>query len=94
VERHWEDQNLENLQNPLSIPKGEKPGLLRFILHHLIGRAKFLFLWYVTKKNGCMRTHDFTPHNITLAFRFASFLNLICKVFTSVGQILPFCDIC
>jgi hypothetical protein len=44
VERHWEDQNLENLQNPLSVPKGEKPGLLGFMLHHLIGRAKFLFL--------------------------------------------------
>ncbi len=44
MERHWEDQNLENLQNPLSVPKGEKPGLLGFMLHHLIGRAKFLFL--------------------------------------------------
>jgi hypothetical protein len=44
VERHCEDQNLENLQNSLSIPKGEKPGLLRFILHHLIGRENFLFL--------------------------------------------------
>jgi hypothetical protein len=43
VERHWEDQNLENLQNPPSIPKGEKPGLLGFMLRHLIGEAKFLF---------------------------------------------------
>jgi hypothetical protein len=43
----WKDigkiKNLENLQNPLSIPKGEKPGLLGFMLHHLIGKAKFLF---------------------------------------------------
>ncbi len=88
MERHWEDQNLEKLQNPLSVPKGEKPGLLGFMLCHLIGRAKFLFLMVCNqKKNGRMRTHDITPHNITLAFRFASLLNLICKVFISVGQI-------
>ncbi len=37
---HWEHQNLENLQPPL-FPKGEKPGLLGRMLHHLIGRAFF-----------------------------------------------------
>jgi hypothetical protein len=79
--------------HPLSVPKGEKPRLLGFMLRHLIGKAKFLFLMVCNQKKGCMRTLDITPHNITFAFKFASLLNLICKLFTNVGHISPFCDI-
>ncbi len=44
VERHWEDQNLENLQNSPPLSRSKIPGLHGCMLHHLIGRENFIFL--------------------------------------------------